>query len=280
MVALPGMEPPGSTMVGDIVPAKRRGEALGYYGLLGHVALAIMPWIAFRTIESAGFGALYALSAVLAVLGVIGSLLVREPPRGHKAPSAQGLILGLFHPAAFRPAVILGLFTMVYAAQILFLPLYARVRGIGDPGLYFAVYGGVLILARGPAGRVSDRIGRGPAIIPGLALSTVSMLLLSFADSLPLMLVSAGIFAIAFALVTPSLSALVVDITHPTERGSAMATHTTFFDIGTGLGAALCGVLAERIGFQATYAAGSMIGLIAIGLYGAIVWRKVRPSSA
>ena len=137
-------------MVGDIVPAKRRGEALGYYGLLGHVALASMPWIAFRTIESTGFGVLYALSAVLAVLGVIGSLLVREPPRGHKAPSAQGLILGLFHPAAFRPAAILGLFTMVYAAQILFLPLYARVRGIGDPGLYFAVYGGVLIVARGP----------------------------------------------------------------------------------------------------------------------------------
>ncbi|MFN0070572.1 MAG: MFS transporter [Chloroflexota bacterium] len=267
----------GNTMVGDIVPAQRRGEALGYYGLLGHVALAVTPWIAFQTIQNSGFGALYLLAAVLAALGVLGALSVREPPR--PAVTITGirsrLILGLFHPAAFRPAIILCLFTMVYAAQILFLPLYARVQGVDDPGLYFAVYGGILMLVRGPAGRISDRIGRGPAIIPGLALSTVSMLILSIADTLPLMLVSGAIFATAFALVTPSLNALVVDITQPSERGSAMATHTTFFDIGTGVGAALCGFLAERIGFPATYAAGSTLGLIAISMYAAVVWRRV-----
>src|SRR5690606_35509958 len=124
-------------MVGDIVPAHRRGEVLGDYGLLSHVALAAAPWIAFQTIHHAGFGALYALSAGLAGLGVLGSLAVREPPRHAAEASAVRLIWGLFHPAAFRPAVILGVFTMVYAAQILFLPLYARVRGVEDPGLYF-----------------------------------------------------------------------------------------------------------------------------------------------
>lgn len=266
----------GSTLVGDIVPPTRRGEALGYYGLLGHVALAVTPWIAYQTIERSGFGALYLMAAVLAAVGTAGALLVHEPSRHARGPSSARLILGLFHTAAFRPAVILCLFTMVYAAQILFVPLYARVLGVADPGLYFAVYGGVLMLVRGPAGRISDRIGRGPAIIPGLALSVVSMLVLAVADALPLMLVSAAVFATAFALVTPSLNALVVDITEPSERGSAMATHTTFFDIGTGLGAALCGFLAQHVGFQTTYALGSTLGLMAMVLYALLVWRRVQ----
>lgn len=268
----------GSTLIGDIVPSTRRGEALGYYGLLSHVALAASPTIAFFMINNAGFTSLYLLSAGIALTGV-STLPIKEPVHLHHDAPRPKLIWGLFNPIAIRPSIILACFTMLYSAQVLFLPLYASVRGVGEPGAYFIVYGVVLILARGPACRISDRIGRGPSIIPGLLLGTISMLVLAGANTLVQMCVSAGLFAIAFALVTPSLAALVIDITRPRERGTALATHTTFFDIGSGLGSVLWGAMAQQVGFSATYALGSSLGLIGIALYAGLVWRRLKPVS-
>ena len=65
----------------------------------------------------------------------------------------------------------------------------------------------------------------------------------------------------AFALLYPSLSLVVIGRVPESRRGSALGTFTAFFDIGVGLGGVLCGIAASLGGYSAAFWLGSVCAL-------------------
>ena len=73
---------------------------------------------------------------------------------------------------------------------------------------------------------------------------------------------------LAFALIYPSLSLVVVNSVPDSRRGSALGTFTAFFDIGFAVGGPLTGLAASLGGYSAAFWLGSAFALAAIAVVG------------
>lgn len=255
-----------ATLVADILPQGRRGEGMGYYGMAVNLAMVVGPALGVALYQALGFTILFLCGAGVALLSLLASSGLREPhregPSGGAAPS-----LTLLEPSALFPATIMGLFALTYGSLVSFLPIYAMSRGVTNPGLFFSTFAVVLILSRSPAGWLSDRYGRASTILPGLALTSGALGLLSWATSWPHFLLAAALYGLAFAAVQPSLMALAVDRVSPLKRGAAMGTFSASMDLGIGGGSFLWGFVAQGFGFPAMFLGAAGVGVMGMAVF-------------
>ncbi len=276
-ISFAGAATTAAAYVGDIVPPRRRAEGVGYYGIFGNVTLALGPWISLQIVNVAGFTVTFAAAAAVAAAGIAISLSLRGLPSAIKPVELRPWFRRLVNPKAFRPALVLLCFGTAFAAQIVFLPIYASQRNLGDVGPYFFAFAVSSIVLRLVTGSLADRRGRGAAVIPGLMFAFVSMIVMSLATDMLLVVIAGTLYGAGFSLVMPALNALVVDVTTPADRGSAMATFTAAVDAGFGLGSFLWGFVIQQIGFQSMYLWGSIVPLLGILAYFLLVYGKMKP---
>lgn len=246
-----------TTLIADIAPVYRRGEAMGVFGIAANVAMAIGPALSFMLLYAPGFAdfqtlfliaAVIALGALLLVLPVSETIIVRP-----KSP--------LFSREAFFPSALMFTITITYGSIVSFLPLFTQKQGITNPGIFFTVFAITLILIRVVAGKLSDIRGRRSVIIPGMVSVTLGLWVLSAASSLWIFLAAALFYGVGFGMVHPTLMALLVDRVDEKGRGAAMGTFTAAFDLGIGAGSILLGVVLQFAGFTVMYLLGGVIVL-------------------
>ncbi len=143
------------------------------------------------------------------------------------------------------------------------LPLYADRYDASKVtvGLLFAVFSAMQFLFSPLWGRLSDKIGRRPVILIGLAGSFSSYLLFALAELTPTPLIVLFISRIAagiFGGTVTTAFAYIADVTSREERGRGMALIGAAFGIGFTLGPALGGLGHAYLGSMAP-------GLIAAG---------------
>ena len=253
-----------SALAADAAPPQRRGEAMGFFGMSHNLSMAIGPALGIVIMNSLGFTNLFLISASVGLMAFVCSLIVREPPRRPIILSKRPpLIVG---PAIF-PSSILYCFSITYGSVNTFVPLYAIDRGMSNPGLFFAVQATVMFFLRSYAGQLSDRFGRGAVLIPGLIMTSISLVLLSGASSLFVFLGVAVLYAAAMVSVQTSLMALIIDRVKPEMRGAGMGTYMSAMDAGIGSGAILWGFVAGLWGFSRMYILTSFMPLLGIGLF-------------
>jgi MFS family permease len=260
-------------MVADLAPVLRRGEALGMFGMAANLALAVGPALAGPAQARLGFVGLCGLATALAAVGTGLASGARET-----APPAARLPLRvreLFARAAVRPALLTLVLFLPYGAVMGFLPLLALERGAQQPGLFFTLMAVTLLLVRTSAGRLSDRFGRGAVVAPAFAVIAASLAVVAIARA-PWALYAAGaLFGLGLGGAQPTLMAWAADLVPATERGKAMATYYTAWELGIGGGQVAFGLLLPSVGFAGLFAAGAGLALLA----GALAVRPA-PSTA
>jgi len=258
-----------SALVALIAPASRRGEAMGYYGMSTNVAMAIAPAVGVFIVERDGLGypVLFAVSAALVLLAGSVTLPVRDC-RALACTMARGW-RAYFLPSAIFPSVVAGISTLTYASVAFYLPQFSEKEGLGNAGLFFTVFAIVLVLSRGPLGKLSDSLGRAAVVAPGLLCSAAAMVMLALWPSNVMLLAVAALYGLGTAAVQPSLMAMATDRAGPAERGAAMGTYTTAFDLGIGSGAMLCGLLIDAFDFHVMYLLSGAVCLLALAVLAA-----------
>jgi MFS family permease len=182
------------------------------------------------------------------------------------ARAAVARLTGLFSAGALYPALlVLGLF-VPYGALAAFLPLFAHQQRLGNPGLFFTAIALAAMAVRGGAGHLADRFGRRLVAAPALALVAAGLGLLAGAESAPRLLASAVLFGVGFGAAQPAILAMAADRVPPAERGRAMGTIFTAWELGILGGATLLGLVTDRFGYVATWLlAAAIAGLCALG---------------
>ena len=260
-----------STIVANLAPAHRRGEAMAYMGNAIAVASLYAPVIGFSLLSEFGFASSFLFAAAMATLGALAAMGI-SPARIDVPVSgeAAGRVPLISRPAIF-PTVIMISYTINMAPVSTFLPLLAEDRGLGNPGLFFTVNSLTTIFALMVSGAVADRLGRSAVIVPGLLSSAASMLLLTVAGNRPTFLGAAFMSGAGFGLLQPGVQSLTVDRVAPRERSSAMATLQSAWDIG-GSGAAFAlGPVAALTSVAATFGMAGVGNLL--GVTGLLVGR-------
>jgi MFS family permease len=261
-----GLFPTAATVViAELAPPMRRGEAMGWFGITNSIGLVVGPvlgpWIAAHL----GFPVLFLLAASVAGLGFACIFLVPAGPRPMRAsrPPRPG---DFFSRAAVLPSFILLLLYIPYGMVVAFIPLVAKMRGLENPGLFYMAFAVAMLLVRAKAGEISDRRGRATVILPGMILTGVSFLVLGLTSGSAAMLTGAAILGLGFGSAQPALMAFTTDRVAPEERGKAMGTFYTAWELGIASGAAGAGWLLNVTGFETLFLLGSAIPIAGAGL--------------
>lgn len=127
-------------------------------------------------------------------------------------------------------------------------------------GLVLMVWAGAQFLFSPVWGALSDRVGRRPILLVGLAAYAVTFFLMAWADNIWLVILARLLGGIFSSATIPTAQAYVADTTEPEERSNAMAQMGAAMNLGFIAGPALGGGLALLgLGYAALFvAAGAM----------------------
>jgi MFS family permease len=260
------------TIAADIVPASRRTQGIGLFGVSGMIPFGIAGLTGDAILARADYPDLFAFTIGCAALGfLVGLALPDSRPTPTDGEEARRAFLTAVLERPLLPIWVgAGAFALALASYFAFLKTYVIARGIGSVGSFFAVYTLTAVSLRVLAGRVPERLGARRTFIPSLFLSAIGIALLAWADTNATVLIAAVLTGAGHAYAFPIASALVVDRSRPGERGTTLAGFTALFDLGLLVGAPAYGFILERTDYRTmftTAAATVAIGAIAFALW-------------
>lgn len=255
------------TIATDLIPPKRRGEGMGYYGLSGNLALAFGPTLGLAL---AGFLSFQYLFIICGVLGLTSFLLasrIRYKKVEQLSEKTTTIKFDIYERSALKPAFLLFFITVTFGGIAAFLPLYAAQKDIAGIELYFLFYALALMLTRTFAGQIYDKKGHKAVFIPGTVLILIAMVLLSWLPNSYILYLAAIVYGLGFGTIQPALQAWAVDRAPQNRKGMANATFFSFFDLGIGVGAILFGQIGHWFGYGTIYLASALSVSMSIILY-------------
>jgi MFS family permease len=242
-----GFKPTGtSAYVADIVPASRRGEAMGILGLSGSTGMAIGPAIGSWVTEQYSLNGMFYTSSLLALLSILILMGMKETIT-EKIPFRWQLLnislSDVFEPLVIGPSVVIFLTSFCFGAVLTLAPDFSVYLGVANKGLFFTCFTLSSLATRFMAGKVSDQHGRIPILKISSVCMAFSMILIGIADSSLALLVAACVFGIALGMNSPTVSAWTIDLSLEAFRGRAVATMYIALELGIGIGAFVSAVL-------------------------------------
>ncbi len=232
--------------VADIVPANRWGEAMGIHGLCFSTGLAIGPAIGSELTEQFSINAMFYCSSFIALFSIIILMNMKETLTKKEPFSFSMLKMNrseLIELRVLPGALITLLSYLSYGAILTVISDWGSHLGVANKGLFFMVFTISSLLIRFLSGRLSDRIGRVKIIKSSLFLLVIAMILIARANSAMALMFASAVYGIATGMLSPAITAWIVDLSHPDYRGKAIATMYIALEAGIGLGAFVAGAL-------------------------------------
>ncbi|WP_420768403.1 MFS transporter [Parageobacillus thermoglucosidasius] len=261
------------TIATDIIPASRRGEGMGYYGLSGNLALAFGPSAGLLLAGILPFHHLFLICATLGLASLLFAANITYKKVEKQQMQAQHK-WDIYEKSALEPSVLLFFLTVTFGGIASFLPLYAAEKGVSGIQWYFLLYALALMVTRTFAGRLYDKKGHRAVFIPGAALILIAMLLLAWLPNNVVLFAAAILYGLGFGTVQPALQAWSVERAAKNRKGMANATFFAFFDLGVGVGAMIFGQISHWFGYSSIYITAAFSVLVSISFYLYILHRN------
>ncbi len=260
---------PRDALIADITPPPLRGAAYGLRQGLDSVGACLGPLLALllMTLMAENLRTVMWLGAVPAILAVLLlATAVREPE--HRQATGKKMTLSAATlrelPLHFWLVALLGsVFTLARFSEA-FLVLRAQDSGIGlsHVPLVMVIMNVVYALLAYPAGQISDHRSPFALLLAGLAALIASDVLLALAHSPAPVYAGAVLWGLHLALTQGLLSKLVADTAPAEMRGTAFGLFHLVSGIALLLASLIAGLLWQRYGAFATFAAGAVFASI------------------
>ena len=257
----------GGTIATDLIPPKRRGEGMGYFGLSGNIALAFGPALGLTLVGIISFSKLFLICAAFGLIALLFSAKIHYKAVEQSPHTTNPVKFDIFEKTALQPSILLFFITLAFGGIATFLPLHAIEQNVTGIQLYFLVFAIFIMISRTFAGKLYDRKGHQFIFLPGTSLIFISMLLLAWLPNITTMLIAAGLFGLGFGGVQPALQAWAVDRASHNRKGMANATFFSFFDLGVGIGAIGFGQVASFFNYATIYLASAVSVVASMIIY-------------
>jgi len=251
-----------ATAIQDMAPDDRRGEAASYFSVALYAGLAFGPLVGEGLRDSAGFHAVWIFAGccglVACALGFGTPRDVRREPQPFR----------LLHPAALGPGAILLLGMLPFIGFATFIALYGPTVGFADVAPLLLVYGVLVLVIRVVGAKLPDQLGWTRASSTALSVLAVGGLLLGLWSGAAGVWLAVVALAIGMSLLFPALFSATVAAVPESERGQAVGTFSLSFDLASGLGPAVLGVVVALADYRAAFVVagiGAAAGLALVG---------------
>jgi len=253
----------GSTLIVDIVPAERRGEGIGLYGIAMTIPMAMGPLVGLQLSRNSTYTLMFICAGAMALSGFLLSLFIKYPVVPHAGKTTfswRNLLESSSLPIAFN----LLLINISYGGLVSFISLYSLKTGIGYTGLFFIVFASGITLARIYMGRIFDYRGPKMLTVVGILLLVTGNSILGLMINFPGFMVAGFVLGLGTGVIFPTFQAMVNNLVAPQRRGAANSTLFSGLDLGIGLGMLITGYLADAIGLPHTYLIYGALNLAAL----------------
>lgn len=225
----------------DIIPADRRGEAMGITGIMNNVGFLAGNACSSFIKNEFGIDNLFYVSGIIALFSVAVLLRMTETLK-EKHPFRLKYVLirfeDVYDDRAKLPAAVMILTTISFGAMLTLIPDYSKHLGIENKGIFFLVAAFSTIGVRIWAGKLSDRIGRLRTVVIGTFFWVVCTALLASLNY-HLFFVAAFFQGVATGINSPAIFAWAVDVAKGVRSGRAMATLFISMELGITIGSFL-----------------------------------------
>ena len=251
------------TMITDLAPPSRRGEAISYWSVAVYSGLAFGPALGEFVLDETHFNRVWVLALVFALLSAVIGMFTTEtvvpaPSGGAPAP--------LINRSALTPGFVLFLGMIGLAGFAAFMPLYVSDVGLEDSSSVFLLYGCTILLVRIIGAKIPDRIGPLRAGTLSTAAAAAGLIVIAFVETKVGLYLGTIIFSIGMSLLYPSVLTLALTGVPDSQRGSAVGTISSFFDLSQGIGAAVLGVSVKMGGYRAGFSLAALSAVAALVL--------------
>ncbi len=263
------------TMIADLAPVARRGEAISYWSVAVYSGLAFGPFIGEVVLDAADYDTVWIVSAVLAFSAGLLALATRETltDESRATMRASDERQPLLNRSALPAGVVLFLGLCGLAGFTELVPLYVTDIGLDDSRLVFLLYGVLILVVRIAGAKVPDRLGPRRAGSLALIGGASGLAVMAAWSSIPGLILGTILFAAGMSLMYPAMLTLALTGIEDAQRASVVGTVSTFFDLSQGLGALILGGAAAITSDQGGFLAGS---LLAVGGL-ALLWAGIDP---
>ncbi len=268
---------------------KGRGERMAWYSSATMVGRFIAPFVGGILIFGNDFHWVYLADGFAGVLVLVAAIRLPLMTKTSDSPwvalkrergkYGQEIAFVFHNHGILATSGIEAVQYFAFGCLETFLPIYLNEK-LGYPtweiGLLFTAQILAATFTKPVMGRLSDRYGRIPMIVSGLALGGITTATMLLSGNYFIILALITIFGLGLAIVTASTSALVADLSQSQSRGGALGILSSIMDIGHSSGPMVTGVLIGAYSYRMAFAAVG-IGLIVVSLiFGFAIPRVVR----
>lgn len=271
-----------STVAIDVLPADRRAEGIGYYGLSNNLATAISPTVGIYIYEVWGnFQAIFLLSFLMAAAGFLISKTVKHTPpskiaAGLVPPKTSPISLDRFFLVkGWSVGLMLAMLSFSYGVLSTYLAIYAKEElGMTQGAAAFFLILSVSLMVSRLTGNRSLRAGRvvHNATV-GMCISVFSYLAFAAIHNYWGFFGCAVILGLGNGHMFPAVQTMFVNLAPNNRRGTANSSMLTSWDVGVGAGVVVGGIASELSGYGAAFWIAAIVNIIGVLFFFAYVKR-------
>ena len=244
-----------ATIVNDLAPDERRGEAVSLYSLAIWGGLAVGPVLGEAALRDGAYDTVWLTASGCALAaGIVALGLPETRPQSARPVGRAPLV----HRAALLPGLVLVLGMIGFAGMAAFVPLYARELGLGGAAPVFALNAAIVIAVRLLGRKIPDRFGPRRAATVAMTLAASGLGVIAIVQTPAGLYAGTVVLALGQALVFPALMTIVVATAPPAGRSSAVGSFTACADLGYAIGAISLGGVAAAAGYSGVFAVAAL----------------------
>jgi len=251
----------------DVIPMKKRGRGIGYFGLAFNIAMAVGPAVGLLIMGKDRYSMLFYSALLLSLIGAAFLFFVRFP-KFEKPDSLKFSWKGLLAKRTLPVTLNILLVSSTFGGIITFLAIYARELGLESyTGLYFTLMAVGMGIARIFGGQIFDHFGPRIISLLGIGLAAIGFWLLASQGNCSCFLISSVVIGGGIGIVIPTFQTMANNVVSKERRGVANSTVLTGLDLGIGLGSLTAGWISDAFSLSTSFQVSALILVLALALF-------------
>ncbi len=259
-----------NTLAIDLLPSKRRGEGIGYYGLMSTLAMSVGPIVGMYIYENYEFNNIFYSALFFGIIGIIFALFIKDPNKKIikndkvKMPiSLDRFILVKAIPLAINVLLL----EITYGALYTFGVMYGKNLNIAAASYMFLSIAFGIASSRIFSGKLIDKGWINQVNLLGIFTIGLGYFLINYPVNQALYFIGAYFIGLGFGVSIPAFQTQFMNMTTAAKRGSANSTFFIAIDLGIGIGMIASGTYVSKFGFDYLFLITSIICFLALIYY-------------
>lgn len=249
----------------------QRGSAFGIYNAIKGAGYIVAPAAGGFITHSLGFSAIFVVSAGVALVATMLSLVLPGDARGELDDDDEPSLtetLKIFMDPRLTPIYGVIVINMFLVGVLFgFLPVYLRGLGYStaDAGVVLSLTTAAYLLVQPVAGVLADRYNIRTTVIVGLLLAASATAVTTFVHGMPLMLVVVAAGA-GVGIVWTNSDAMVGATVPPNQLGAGIGAAQSFKEFGDMVGPLAVGALTQFFGIRVAFVTSALVSIGCLAL--------------